>query len=64
MIKCRQSVALTGESGGCYTRERSLLRGFQQQVAAALQQVIACRVSPKELSFFPRQMKRLGGLSL
>jgi hypothetical protein len=25
-----QSVALTGESRGCYTGERSFLRGFQQ----------------------------------
>jgi hypothetical protein len=43
---------LTLESWGCYTRERSLLRGFQQRVAAALQQAIVCRVFPKETSRF------------
>jgi hypothetical protein len=39
-----QAVGLTRESRGCYTRERSLLCRFQQRVAAALQQAIACRV--------------------
>ena len=59
-----QTVGLTRESRGCYTRESSLLRGFQQRVAAALQQAIACRVYPKENSRVSIQCILLGGLSL
>jgi hypothetical protein len=44
--------------------ERSFLRGFQQQVAATLQQADACRVFPKETSCFPSQLNRLVDCSL
>jgi len=59
-----QTVGLTRESRGCYTRESSLLRGFQQRVAAALQQAIACRVYPKENSRVSIQCNLLERLSL
>src|ERR1035438_4358014 len=36
-------VRLTQQTQGCYTGRRSLLRGFQQKAAAALQQAAACR---------------------
>ena len=38
------SVGLTFYCLGWYTHERSFLRGFQQRVAAALQQAVACRL--------------------
>ncbi len=59
----RQAVGLTLESGGCYTYECSLLRRFQQRVAAALQQAVLLPGVSHEDQSFALQLNWLDGLS-
>lgn len=58
-----KAVGLTLESGGCYTHKCSLLRRFQQRVAAALQLAVLLPGVSHEDQLFALQLNWLDGLS-